>query len=403
MNDEAVELVGKGARGGKRVSVFHRKRPRFAAGELSTNPQLFAGLVRAARRSLGTLSPSGSMGRPHRFADEPERLLGSEEPAFFARMGTMRENTTDVFAGIDISKDALDIGLLPSKATFHLPYDEKGIAEAVQRLAQAKPTLIVLEATGGLETRVAAHLVAGELPVAVVNPRQPRDYAKATGQLAKNDRIDALILADFARAVRPQVRPMKDESTQELDGLVTRRNQLVDIRVQENLRLNRAPKVQQKSLRNHIAWLDKGIAAIEKDLTARLRNSDAWRVKDDLLRGIPGVGPTTSAVMLAKLPELGTLDRKKIAALTGVAPLADDSGKHHGKRFVWGGRADVRSVLYMAALTAMRWNPVIKSFAQRLKSAGKPAKVIIVACMRKLLIIMNAIIKNNQPWDPKIT
>ncbi|MDQ3773952.1 MAG: IS110 family transposase [Pseudomonadota bacterium] len=313
----------------------------------------------------------------------------------------MNENT-EIFVGIDISKDTLDLGFRPSGQSVSLAHDEVGITEVMHRLSEAKPQLIVLEATGGLELDLATRLMVAGLPVVVVNPRQVRDYAKATGQLAKTDRIDALVLADFSRAIRPKVRPIKDAATRELDDLVTRRRQLVEMRVQESLRLARASKAQQKSLKRHIAWLDKRIAEFDTELTKRLRTSPAWRAKDDLLRSIPGVGPTTSATLLAQLPELGTLDRKAIAALAGVAPLANDSGQHRGKRRIWGGRAEVRSVLYMSTVTAIRWNAAIKAFSDHLKAAGKPAKVVIVACMRKLLSIMNAMLKSNSPWTAKI-
>lgn len=307
----------------------------------------------------------------------------------------------DKFVGIDIAKDSLDLCIEPGTEVLHVAYDDKGIDQVVKRLAQVAPTLIVMEATGGLEMRLASELAARGLPVAVINPRQARDFAKATGQLAKTDMVDAVVLANFARAIRPAVRPLKDAATRELDDLVTRRRQLVDMRVQETLRLGTASKVQRKSVTAHIAWLDKRIGALDGDLTTRLRASVAWRTKDDLLRGIPGVGAITSLTMLAKCPELGDLNRREIAALVGLAPRANDSGKHRGKRFVWGGRADVRAVLYMAALSAMRCNSEINPFAARLKQAGKPAKVVIVACMRKLLTIMNAMIKANAHWDPK--
>jgi transposase len=274
-----------------------------------------------------------------------------------------------------------------------LPHDEQGISEATRRLREAEPRLVVLEATGGLETELAASLMAAGLAVVVVNPRQVRDYAKATGQLAKTDRIDALVLADFARAIRPELRPMKDALTRELDDLVTRRRQRAEMRVQESLRLGRASKVQQKSLKSHIAWLDKRIEEIDTDLRQRLRASPAWRTKDDLLRSIPDVGATTSATLLAKLPELGTLDRKGIAALAGLAPLANDSGKQRGQAGHLG-RA-CRGTLRAVHVGAIRCNPVIHAFAQRLKAAGKPAKVVIVACMHKLLSIMNAMLKSN--------
>jgi len=315
----------------------------------------------------------------------------------------MSEMTVEKFVGIDVSKGALDLSIDPAGETLHIEHDDAGISQVVKRLAALTPTLIVMEATGGLEMRLACELTAKNLPVPIINPRQARDFAKATGQLAKTDLVDAAILAAFARAIRPAVRPIKDADTRDLDDLVTRRRQLVDIRVQEMLRLGTASKVQKKSLAAHISWLDKRITDLDDDLTKRLRASDVWKTKDDLLRGIPGVGAVTSLTMLAKCPELGQLNRREIAALTGVAPLAKDSGKHRGKRFVWGGRADVRAVLYMATVSAIRFNSRIKVFAERLKLAGKPGKVVIVACMRKLLTIMNAVIKNNAPWNPKST
>lgn len=313
----------------------------------------------------------------------------------------MSEIIVEKFVGIDVSKGTLDIYIEPTAESVHVVYDDKGVAQVVNRLLKVAPTLIVMEATGGLEMRLASELAAKGLPVAVINPRQARDFAKATGQLAKTDLVDAVSLAAFARAIRPTVRPIKDADTRELDELVTRRRQLIDMRVQEILRLGAASKVQRKSLTSHIAWLEKRIAKLDDDLTKRLRASDAWRTKDDLLQGIPGVGAVTTLTLLAKCPELGTMNRRQIAALVGVAPLANDSGQHRGKRRIWGGRADVRAVLYMAAISAMRSNSDIKAFAARLQQAGKLPKVVIVACMRKLLTIMNAMVKNNTQWAPK--
>lgn len=313
----------------------------------------------------------------------------------------MSERTVEKFVGIDVAKGTLDLCIEPGGEALHVAYDDKGVSHIVSRLTVLAPTLIVLEATGGLEMRLAGELAGKGLPVAIINPRQARDFAKATGQLAKTDLVDAAILAAFARAIRPAVRPIKDADTRDLDDLVTRRRQLMNMRVQEMLRMGTASKVQKTSLTAHITWLDKRIADLDDDLSKRLRASDIWRAKDDLLRGIPGVGAVTSLTMLAKCPELGQLNRREIAALAGVAPLAKDSGTHRGKRFVWGGRADVRAVLYMATISAIRFNSSIKAFAERLKRAGKPAKVVIVACMRKLLTIMNTMIKNNTPWNPK--
>jgi transposase len=317
-------------------------------------------------------------------------------------MGAMNETSVEQFVGIDVSKSTLDVFIEPTEQRLHATDDEAGIRQIIECLKEIDPTLIVLEATGGLEVRIATELASQGLRMAVINPRQARDFAKATGRLAKTDQVDAVVLAAFARAIRPQVRPLKDADTRALDDMVSRRRQLIDMRTQEALRLGTAAsKPLQKSLKRHIAWLDKQISEADDDLNQRLRESEVWLAKDDLLRGIPGVGAVTTLTLLAKCPELGTLNRREIAALTGVAPLANDSGKHRGKRFIWGGRAEVRAVLYMATVSAIRCNTVIKAFAERLKKAGKPPKVVIVACMRKLLTIMNAILKNNTPWNPK--
>ncbi len=306
------------------------------------------------------------------------------------------------FVGIDVSKDALDVCIDPPGLAERFANDDAGIAALSQRLKALSPTLVVMEATGGFETHAATALAGAGMPVAVINPRQARDFAKASGELAKTDAVDARMLALFGRAIRPAVRALKDETVHELDGLVTRRRQLIDMRTQETNRLTTASKLQKKQIDKHIAWLNKRIDELDRGLTKRLRNSEVWRTKDDLMQGIPGVATVTSLSMLAKCPELGTLNRRQIAKLVGIAPLANDSGKRRGKRAIWGGRADVRSVLYMASLSAMRYNAVIKVFADRLRAAGKPPKVVIVACMRKLLTIMNAIIKNNTPWNPTI-
>ena len=311
-------------------------------------------------------------------------------------------NNQESFVGIDVAKDWLDLGWQPGGQTEHIAHTEAAITGLCERLRQDAPTLIVLEATGGLETTLASMLASAGLPVAVVNPRQTRDYAKACGRLAKTDRIDALMLAAFAAAIRPQVRALPDEETRALGDLLARRRQLIDMRVQEKLRLERASTVQRISLKEHIAWLDERIARIDTDLTHTLRTSTLWREKDELIKAIPGIGPITRATLLAMLPELGRLTGKEIAALVGVAPFNRDSGKHHGERVIWGGRAQVRRLLYMAAVCAMRCNPVIKAFYLRLLARGKPAKVALTACMRKLLIIMNAMLKHHSPWCPSI-
>ena len=308
-------------------------------------------------------------------------------------------NTSESFVGIDVAKDWLDLAWLGAQ-TQRLDYSDEAIAGLLDRLRSEPPTLIVMEATGGLETRLASALAAAGLPVAVVNPRQVRDYAKACGRLAKTDRIDAMVLAAFAAAIRPQVRPLPDEDTRALGDLLARRRQLVEMRVQEKLRVARASSVQRTSLREHIAWLDERIARLDIDLTHALRTSNAWRDKDDLLKQIPGVGSLTRAAMLAWLPELGSLKRRQIAALVGLAPFNRDSGTHRGARVIWGGRAQVRRILYMATVAGIRCNPVLREFYQRLRAQGKPAKVALTACMRKLLTIMNAMLKHHSDWAP---
>lgn len=282
-------------------------------------------------------------------------------------------NTHESFVGIDVSKDWLDIAWLTGQ-TLRVEHSDEAIAGLIERLLEQPPTLIVLEATGGLETALASALAAQGLAVAVVNPRQVRDYARACGRLAKTDRVDALILAAFASAIRPQARPLPDEETRALGDLLARRRQLIDMRVQEKLRLERASAMQRDSLREHITWLDERIVRIDTELTHALRTSPVWREKDDLLQAIPGVGKITRATLLALLPELGSLNGKEIAALAGVAPFNRDSGKHQGERIVWGGRSQVRRVLYMAAVSAARCNPVIREFYQRLRSQGKPGQ-----------------------------
>lgn len=316
----------------------------------------------------------------------------------------MSENENGCFVGIDVAKQHLDVHVSSSGEAWRVQNTSEAAQALCERLAALAPVRIVMEATGGLETTPAGILYAARLPVCVVNPRQVRDFAKASGELAKTDRIDARVLAAFARAIRPPLREIKDEEASAFEALLTRRRQLVQMRVQERVRLQGPnAKLQAKSLKEHIAWLERRIEQIDLELTNRLRKSEVWRVKDDLLRSIPGVGPITSRTMLAECPELGRLNRREIAKLVGVAPLANDSGKQRGRRMVWGGRADVRCVLYMATVAALRVNAPIKAFAEKLKAAGKAPKVVITACMRKLLTIMNAMLKTNASWNPKTT
>lgn len=304
----------------------------------------------------------------------------------------------ECFIGIDVSKSNLDIAVRSSGERWRCANDEAGIALLVERMALLSPTLVVLEATGGFEVPLACALAAAALPAVVANPRQVRDFAKATGRLAKTDVLDADILARFGEVVRPEVRPMPSAAAQELAALIQRRHQIVGMLVSEKNRLGCARRNVRESLKTNIAWLEKQLAVIEADLNDAIRNSPVWREKDDLLKSAPGVGPILASTLLASLPELGKLSRKQIAALVGVAPLNRDSGKLRGKRMVWGGRSQVRQVLYMGALVAARHNPVIRDFYKRLRAAGKAGKVALTACMRKLLTILNAMLKHQAPW-----
>ncbi|HWI99619.1 MAG TPA: IS110 family transposase [Burkholderiales bacterium] len=310
----------------------------------------------------------------------------------------------DLFVGIDVSKAVLDIAVAPTGEAWSVSNSMEGMQQLVGKLGEIKPTLIVLEATGGLERRAIAALAGAALPVVAVNPRQVRDFAKATGQLAKTDAIDASVLALFAERIRPQVRPLRDEQTQELEALVVRRRQVVDMITAEKNRLAAAPpsKRVRTTIGKTIKWLQKQLEEIDGDLDDAVKGSPIWREKDDLLRSVPGVGKVLARTMLSLVPELGTLGKKQLAALVGVAPLNWDSGQHRGRRTVWGGRAHVRAVLYMGALVAARFNPVIRAFHARLIAAGKLPKVALVACMRKLLTILNAIVRDRTPWTREI-
>jgi transposase len=306
------------------------------------------------------------------------------------------------YVGIDVSKNQLDIAVRPAGDTWSMPNDVSGITEVVQGLAQLHPALVVLEATGGLQMPLAAALATAGLPLAMVNPRQVRDFARATGRLAKTDQLDAQVLAHFAEAVRPTSYPLPDAQTQELTALLTRRHQVVEMLTAEKNRLRSARELVHQRVQDHICWLEQELADLDDDLECTLRKSPLWREKDNLLRSVPGIGRIVSITLLADLPELGTLSRHQIAALVGVAPLNRDSGRFRGKRMVWGGRARVRAALYMAALTASRYNPIIKAFYHRLCEAGKARKVALTACMRKLLIILNSMVKHRQTWNPDI-
>jgi len=307
-----------------------------------------------------------------------------------------------VFVGVDVSKARLDVAVSGSDEAWHVTNSSGGITKLVDRLREIGPALVVMEATGGFEVPSAAALAAAEIPIVIANPRQVRDFAKSTGQLAKTDAIDAKIIALFAERVRPQVRALPDEDARALDAIVGRRRQVIDMITAEKNRLGLALPAVRKNIEEHIRWLERQLERVDSDLDQRIRKSPVWMAKHNLLRDVPGVGPNLARTLIAELPELGRLSHKQIAALVGVAPLNRDSGLFRGKRMIWGGRASVRCALYMSILSATKWNPVIRVFYLRLLAQGKPPKVAMVACMRKLLTILNAMVRDGQEWDPSI-
>ena len=313
--------------------------------------------------------------------------------------------TSSQWIGIDVSKATLDVAVQPSGAQWSVANRAAPIEALVEQLTAVGPARIVVEASGSYETPLVAALASAQLPVVVVNPRQVRDFARATGQLAKTDRIDAQVLARFGEAIRPELRPLPDATTRAVRALVSRRRQLQDMLTAEQHRLvtaavQDAPEPLRDQLAEHIQWLRQQLAEVDDDLQRLMQASPVWRAREDLLRTIPGIGPVTSATLLSHLPELGQLDRKAIAKLVGVAPLNHDSGTLHGRRRIWGGRAAVRAVLYMAALVATRHNPSIRRFYERLRAAGKPGKVALVACAHKLLLLCNSVLRSGTPWRP---
>jgi len=313
---------------------------------------------------------------------------------------TTTEPTYDAFVGIDVAKNQWDVCVLPSGRTLATPADDDGLARVLDELRPLGRVLVVVEATGGYERRLVGELMAAGLAVSVVNPRQTRDFARSLGRLAKTDRIDARMLAEFASRVRPRTSAKTSEKQGELDALVARRRQLVALQSAEKMRKHQASsKAVRTSVVHLLELLKTELAAIDAQIAALIESDDDWRAKFKLLESTPGVGDVAGATFVAELPELGKLNRQAIAALVGVAPLNRDSGQSRGKRMIWGGRAAVRSALYMAAFNARRYNPVIRAFAARLQAAGKPFKVVMTACMRKLLTILNSMIRNNTPWQ----
>lgn len=311
----------------------------------------------------------------------------------------MSSSPTKFYVGIDVSKARLDVCVLPAQETFAVDNDEAGLEELASKLEGLSPALVLLEATGGFERPAAAALAASGIAVAVVNPRQARDFARATGKLAKTDSLDAKILARFAEAVRPAPKVLPDREAQEFSAILARRRQIISMMSAEKNRLGAtASEAVSKRIRAHIRWLEKELARSDRDLDETIEGSPTFKENEDLLKSVPGVGPVLARTLLAELPELGSFSGGELCALVGVAPLNRDSGTFRGRRTIWGGRARVREALYMAALVATRCNPAIKSFYERLVAAGKPKKVALVACMRKLLLLLNAVIRDRTPW-----
>jgi transposase len=332
---------------------------------------------------------------------EPERL--PELEARIARLGvkSVEREVKNVVLGVDICKERLDCATWPATEAWSHAYTPVGLEELVMRAKAQNARLVVLEATGGLEIDVAVELSRAGIGVAVVNPRQTQKFAQALGILAKTDRVDAGVLARFGATTGLEPRPLKDEALRALGEVLARRRQTVEMLVMERQRLTQARDVRvKKHLAKHIKWLQQATNDFNSELRQRIKDSPAWKAKDDLLRGVKGIGEVNAATLIAECPELGQLDRKQIAALVGVAPFAHDSGKMRGKRKIWGGRATVRHALYMATQSACRFNPQIKAMADRLSAKGKPAKVVIVACMRKLLTILNAMVRAGMAWNP---
>lgn len=310
--------------------------------------------------------------------------------------------TTRCYVGIDVAKAWLDVAVRPGGTPWRAANVEAAWPALVEQIRAVQPQVIILEATGGYERGVVAALAAAGLPVVVVNPRQVRDFAKATGRLAKTDVLDAQVLAHFAEAVQPEPRPLTDAATQHLAALLERRSQLVTMLTAEKNRCQQALESVRPLIAAHILWLEQALDQLTQDLDQTLHTSPLWRERENLLRSVPGVGPILALTLLAELPELGTLSHKQLAALVGVAPLNRDSGSARGKRLIWGGRARVRAALYMSALSAVRYNPVLRAFWTRLREQGKPPKVALVACMHKLLTILNAMLKRQTPWQPAL-
>ena len=359
--------------------------------------------VRDFARATGKLAKTDSLDAAvlAHFAEvvrPPARPLRDAETQALNSLAARRHQVMTMLVSEKNRLSIATVAVRPTDDSWEVSYDDAGVRQLVSRLKALEPVMVLLEASGGLELPLVAALATEELPVVVVNPRQVRDFARATGKLAKTDSLDAAVLAHFAEVVRPPARPLRDAETQALNSLAARRHQVMTMLVSEKNRLSIATVAVRPRIEAHIAWLERELADLDEGLRQTLRQSPVWREKDDLLRTVPGVGEQLSLTLLAYLPELGTLNRRQVAALVGVAPFNRDSGTLRGKRTVWGGRARVRAALYMGALVASRFNPLIRDFYQRLLAAGKPKKLSLTACMRKLLVILNSMLKHRSPW-----
>ena len=367
------------------------------AARQTTKPLVLETVPQRGRLAESVSNPNSCLG-DQQLLDQPvsARKGRSSRQITPTECGSVHQMPPNV--GIDVSQGTLDIAVSPSGQHWQLTNDQSGIAQLIERLRTLQPERIVLEATGGYELAAVAALGIAGLPVVVANPRQVRDFARSTGRLAKTDALDAQVLALFAARIQPELRPLPDATTRELSAVLARRRQLIEMRTAEANRLKLALEAVRGDIREHLRYLDKRIKELDRELHDRLRGSPLWREKENLLRSIPGVGPILTTTLLADVPELGTTGHKQVVALVGLAPLNRDSGRWRGKRSIWGGRAHVRAVLYMATLTAVRLNPVLKALYERLLRAGKPRMVALVACMHKLLRICNAVLSTHTPW-----
>ena len=364
--------------------------------ELTASSKMIGAVAVGRPPHPGARKPVAQHGSPTADPSNPDSRVGRNASPVAQGRGQMDE----MYVGIDVSKDRLDVHVRPMGEAFAVARDGEGLAALVARLQPLAPHLVAVEATGGFELTVAAAIGGAGLSLVVVNPAQVRHYAQALGRRAKTDAVDAEVIARFAEATRPELRPLPDEATQALADLVTRRRQIITMMVAERQRAGRLPKRLKRSCERVVRVLEKELAALDQDIDITVRGSPAWREKEDLLASVPSVGNITARTLIADLPELGTLDRRKISSLVGVAPFTRQSGRWQGKSFIGGGRPNVRAALFVATMSAVRHNPTVRAFRESLLAKGKPKMVVMVACMRKLLTILNAILRDRKPWQP---